>query len=94
MPDWKDHCPIDKDERPVQRLAWHDGWEYRMEHGPVFSGEDAEFMSADMTDKRTFSVLSMWIRGYKAADHRATDYEATDYEVADYEVADSVHGCR
>jgi hypothetical protein len=50
MPDWKKHCPIDKDEWPVQRQAWHAGWIYYMEHGPVFRGEDAGFMSADMTD--------------------------------------------
>ena len=94
MPDWKDHCPIDKDERPMQHQAWHDGWEYRMEHGPVFNGEDAEFMSADMTDKHTFSVLSMWIRGYKAADCRINDHGATDHGAANYKAADNAHSCR
>ncbi|MCS3672580.1 hypothetical protein GGQ21_003251 [Salinibacter ruber] len=41
MPDWTAYCPIDEEEWPVKRQAWHSGWEYRMDHGPGLDDDKA-----------------------------------------------------
>jgi hypothetical protein len=66
---WKRHCPIDEEEWPVQRQAWHAGWMYRMEHGPGLSDEEAEPIARRMLDDYTPSMLSVWLQGYSAADN-------------------------
>lgn len=64
--DWKEHCPINEEERPVERQAWHAGWEYRMQH----SGADAAYVDSivqRVMEEYSPEVLSVWIQGYSAA---------------------------
>jgi len=61
--DWKDRCPIDEQEWPVQTQAWRGGWEYRMEHGP---GQPDRESILEMVERPT--LLSVWLQGYTAAD--------------------------
>lgn len=61
---WKEHCPIDEDEHPVQRQAWHGGWMHRVETGPGTPGGE---VGRRMIAKP--SMLSTWLEGYSAADN-------------------------
>jgi len=74
MPDdWTDHCPIDEDEWPVQRQAWHAGWIYRMEHGPRLSDERAKEIHLEIMSEYNPSMVSIWIQGYTAAHNHLED---------------------
>jgi hypothetical protein len=73
MPElWKRHCPIDEEEWPIQRQAWHGGWMYRMHNGPL-SDEEAEPIARRMLDDYRPSMLSIWMQGYNAADNYQRD---------------------
>lgn len=70
MPEtWKEHCPINEDEHPVRRQAWHAGWIYRMEHSARIKGEEARRIARRMLDDYKPSMLSIWMQGYNAADN-------------------------
>jgi hypothetical protein len=73
MDEWQEHCPIDEEEWLVQRQAWRSGWEYRMEHGPGLSEEEAEPIARHVLDSYTPPVLSAWLQGYSAADNHLRD---------------------
>ena len=74
MPDWKKHCPIDEEEWPVQRQAWHAGWIYCMEHGRGLSDEKAQAIRLEIMEKYGPPMVSIWLKGYTAA-HNAEHYE-------------------
>lgn len=61
MSDWEEHCPISEDDHPVKRKAWRDGWEYCMAYGPGVPDRDAAEVDRP-------ALLSVWLRGYSAAD--------------------------
>lgn len=65
---WKDHCPIDEDEWPVQRQAWRSGWEYRMEHGGGLTAEEAEPIVRNAVEEYSPTILSVWLQGYSTAE--------------------------
>ncbi len=67
MPDWTDHCPIDDEEWPVRRQAWHAGWIYRTEHGPGLSNEEVKTVARRMLDEYGPSMLPIWFLGHGAA---------------------------
>ena len=67
MDEWQEYCPIGEEEWPVQRQAWHSGWEYRMEHGPGLNATDAETVVRRMMDEYSPTILSVWLQGYSAA---------------------------
>jgi len=64
MPDWTAHCPIDEDEWPVLRQAWHAGWINRMETGPGKPDREIGLRLIDEPHR-----LSAWLQGYSAADN-------------------------
>jgi hypothetical protein len=63
--EWKRHCPIEKNDSPVKRQAFRDGWEYREEHGP--GNPTLETSSEVMYSP---GLLAAWLRGYAAADRQ------------------------
>jgi hypothetical protein len=66
---WKRHCPIDEEEWPVQRQAWHAGWMYRMDNGAGLSDDEAEPIARRTVEEYSPSMLSVWLQGYSAADN-------------------------
>jgi hypothetical protein len=68
MPEtWKNLCPIDEKEHPIQRQAWHRGWIYRMERGPGLGAEKEPVVDRTL-EKYNSAVLSAWLQGYSTAD--------------------------
>lgn len=65
---WKEHCPVDEEESPVERQAWHGGWKYRKERGP---GTPKMEVAVEMAGDP--GLLKVWLQGYAAADNHFAD---------------------
>lgn len=68
MDEWKKRCPIDDDEWPVQRQAFHGGWKYRIDHGPGLDKEENP-IAGKVIEEYGSGALSAWMQGYSAADN-------------------------
>lgn len=60
---WEDRCPLDEEEQPTLREAWHRGWRGRLESGPGVPSKEAMIKSLESA-----SPLSIWLKGYYTAD--------------------------
>lgn len=69
---WKTRCPIDEEEAPAERQAWRGGWNYRKENGP---GTPKMEIAAEMAGHP--DLLSVWLKGYAAADNHFAGSEST-----------------
>ena len=74
MADWREHCPLD-DDHPARRRAWRDGWNHGMDHGPGAPDNSSPPQREDLFGRP--ALLSIWLRGYSAADQRLRSQEGT-----------------